>query len=189
MATAKWQIFLRDTEMNVYIYVRYLSLCVCVSISTCTCHSSVEANKLKVCMSKEKRLGLKTLDLISVVSSPVLKSQGFFKITSIFIIVIASGKIENSQQKCKGDFEWITILWLEIYQCFVSAHYPFQFLQLLCYLQSKTEISNSLSSNEDQPLDFWKNLSCPSLYKYRFQSTIAHDLLNIGIKSEIITAQ
>lgn len=58
-------------------------------------------------MSKEKRLGLKTLDLTLVILSPVLNSQAFFEIISMLIRVIASGKIENNKQKCiyKGDFK------------------------------------------------------------------------------------
>lgn len=63
MATAKWQIFLRDTDMTVYIYEVFKFVYLSVSISTCMCCLSLEANKLKVCMSKEKRLGLKMLDV------------------------------------------------------------------------------------------------------------------------------
>lgn len=44
---------------------------------------------------KKKRLELKTLDLTSVTSSPVLNSQGFFKITSMLIKLIGSGKTVN----------------------------------------------------------------------------------------------
>lgn len=66
-----------------------------------------KANKREVCMSKEKRLELNTLDLTSVSSSSVLNSQVFFRISRMLISVIASGKIENSRQKCiyKGNLE------------------------------------------------------------------------------------
>lgn len=87
--------------------MRYLSL-----LSVCE-HSHMhvlfvsKANKLKVCMSKAKRLELNTLDLTSVSSSSVLNSQAFFRITKMLIRVIASGKIENSRQKCiyKGNLD------------------------------------------------------------------------------------
>lgn len=71
--------------------------CLPVSISTCMCCLSLEANKLKVCTSKEKMLELKTLDLTPVISSTALNCQAFFKVTSMLITVIASGKIVDSQ--------------------------------------------------------------------------------------------